>query len=673
MLRAGYSSNMASQFLERAAGALSNPGATLPDGNVLTPFSHGMANLNLNGVTTVTLGHGFGLYGSAERSQIVSSSQDSPLNSSYFTTAAGVTYTHKFQWGNFAGEYAREFGAGSLLGESGTIQGQHYVLSAQRGSSGGLQFDLTIHGSDQSVHTTQPLSNRSFSAEASVSDRVAGSVSARLGGGWQWGSVVNAANEFRTNGYTARVGIEHPRLQLTASLNNSLSNSLPFYNQLYGGLGLDAVLVTTAQVVPSDYRAMSFTLHSNPMRKVEISASLTRSTQHLDEHPEQRFRAAERVRHLPFQEDTARRRLHPLQSDLFLLPRHLTQEVLCASREEREDTVTMRRASVGCLVVTAVCSLPTAAEADVPARGRVQYLRTIPSVREFTKPRGFFSKLLTWVAGAPEDKPEITRPYSTTQDSAGRLLVADPGQRGVHIYDFEKHKYQFLKGPRGNTLESPIDIACDTNDDIYVTDSARRQVYVFNSRGRFLRSIGGSGPNAQLQRPTGMVLDRGARRLYLADTLRHQVLVFGLDGRLIRAIGARGAGPGEFNFPTALTLSTGKLYVVDAMNFRVQVFTPDGRFLNSFGKLGNQTGTLNRPKGIAADSEGNLYIADALFETVQIFDPEGRLLYYFGSTGAQPGQFQLPSGVFITDRNIIYVADSLNRRVQVFRRMRPAQ
>lgn len=335
--------------------------------------------------------------------------------------------------------------------------------------------------------------------------------------------------------------------------------------------------------------------------------------------------------------------------------------------------MTPPRIPIGCLLAAAACFLPIAVDAAAPARGSVQYLRTIPSVREFTKPRGFLAKLLTWVAGASEDKPEITRPYSTAQDSVGRLLVADPGQKGVHIYDFEKHKYQFLKGPKGKTLESPIDIACDTNDDIYVTDSARRLVYVFDLRGRFLRTIGGSSPNAQLRRPTGMALDRAARRLYLADTLRHQVLVFGLDGSLIQTIGNRGAAPGDFNFPTALALSAGKLYVVDAMNFRVQAFTREGRFVNAFGKPGVQTGTLNRPKGIAADTEGNLYIADALFETVQVFDPDGRLLYYFGSTGTRPGQFQLPAGVSITNRNVIYVADSLNHRVQVFRRMRPAE
>lgn len=313
------------------------------------------------------------------------------------------------------------------------------------------------------------------------------------------------------------------------------------------------------------------------------------------------------------------------------------------------------------------------AHAATPARGTVEYVRTIPSVREFTKPRSFFTKLIQFVAGPADDKPEVLRPYSTSHDGAGRLLIADPGMRGVHIYDFEKRKYQFLKGPRGNAFGSPIDVACDAADNIYVSDSMRARIYVFDSKGKFLRFIGGNGQEPRLQRPTGMALDKASKRIYVADTLRHQVLAIGLDGSLIRAIGKRGTGEGEFNFPTSLALASGNLYVVDAMNFRIQTLTPDGQFVRAFGKLGNQTGTLNRPKGIAADTDGDLYVVDALFETVQVFDPQGRLLYYFGSTGNKAGQFQLPTGISIDDRNIIYVADSYNQRVQVFRYRRVDQ
>jgi len=304
---------------------------------------------------------------------------------------------------------------------------------------------------------------------------------------------------------------------------------------------------------------------------------------------------------------------------------------------------------------------------------RVEFLRTLPSVREFTKPRGFFPKMFNWITGPDEEKPEMLRPYATALDSIGRLLVTDPGQHGVHIFDFEKRKYKFLKGPRGRQLESPIDVVCDDNDDFYVSDSVRQQIYKFDRRGRFLRTIGGENQKTVLKRPTGLALDPATRRIYVADTLRHQVLVFGMDGSLVCTIGRRGRGPGEFNFPTAVALSEEKLYVVDAMNFRIEAFTRDGRFLSAFGRLGNESGTLNRPKGIAADTDGHLYVVDALFETVQVFDPSGRLLYYFGSTGTGPGQFRFPTGISIDYHNVIYVTDSQNRRVQVFRFRRAGQ
>jgi hypothetical protein len=282
-LRTTYSSNLASQLLAQATNTLGGPGSVAPDGiAILLPYSHGLANLNLNGVTSVALSYGFGLYGGVERNEVFSSGQYGPLNANYFTTSAGVTYAGRFRWGHLSGQYGREFGLGSITGQSGTIQGQNYLVGAQHGVPERLQVEGTVRGSDQTVHNAQPVSNRSFAVEASVARRAYRNFGIRLGGGWEHGTFINSANEFRSSGYTARAGIEHPRIQISAFLNDSLSNSLPFYSQLFGGIGVGSVLVTPLQIIPSDYRAMSFTAHSNPMRKVEVAALWTRSRQHLD-------------------------------------------------------------------------------------------------------------------------------------------------------------------------------------------------------------------------------------------------------------------------------------------------------------------------------------------------------------------------------------------------------
>jgi len=306
--------------------------------------------------------------------------------------------------------------------------------------------------------------------------------------------------------------------------------------------------------------------------------------------------------------------------------------------------------------------------------GAIDYLRTIDTsaVAELTKPRSFWGKLLEWVAG-PGKRAGFTRPYGLTEDSEGRLIVADPGQRVVHILDFERRAYAMISGARGKEFLSPVGVAVDASDGIYVTDSARGEVYVFNRKGKFQRTLGEHLGGRMLQRPTGLAIDSKANRLYLTDTLRHQVLVLRLDGQLIQVIGRRGTGPLEFNFPTAIALVDGKLYVVDAMNFRIQVLSTEGTHIRSFGRIGQESGTLFRPKGIGVDSDGNVYVVDALFETVQVFNPEGDPVYYFGSTGTGPSQFVLPSGIYVNARDQILVADSYNRRLQVFRyrRVRP--
>ncbi len=320
---------------------------------------------------------------------------------------------------------------------------------------------------------------------------------------------------------------------------------------------------------------------------------------------------------------------------------------------------------------------PPATEPAAPpasgSRGTIDYLRSIDArqVDALAKPRSVWGKLLEWVAG-PAERPRLGRPFGITEDSRGRLIIADPGQRVVHLLDLEKRDYKFISGTKRSPFLSPVGVAVDAQDNIYVSDSARGEVCVFDAQGKPLRSIGHKSSKTPLQRPTGIAVDSRTRSIFVADTLLHQVLVFDLEGKLLRTIGRRGTNPGEFNFPTFLALSSGRLYVVDSMNFRIQIFSLDGQAIGGFGRLGNRSGTLNRPKGIGVDSDGDIYVVDALFETVQVFDSKGTLLYYFGSSGTAPGQFVLPGGIYINPRNVILVADSYNQRVQVFRYRRLA-
>ena len=299
---------------------------------------------------------------------------------------------------------------------------------------------------------------------------------------------------------------------------------------------------------------------------------------------------------------------------------------------------------------------------------KLSFERVFSNEHEVKPKRGFFTKIVDIAIGEP-DFHNMVRPYSITTDSKGRIIVSDPGARGVHIFDFEKQKYKFLSriDTGKDPLVAPQCVTVDAQDNIYVTDSDSGKIFVFGANGKFEHTIGslkyGEG---YFKRPTGIAVDSAAQRIYVTDTLRNQIFVMDMKGSVLKRIGKPGSGDGEFNFPTELRLQGDTMAVVDAMNFRVQVLNKDGEFLYAIGKTGDDVGAMFRPKGVSFDSEGHLYVVDGMWSVVQVFNREGQLLYYFGQMGNAPGAFQLPTGLRIDAQDRIYVVDSFNRRVQVY-------
>jgi len=299
---------------------------------------------------------------------------------------------------------------------------------------------------------------------------------------------------------------------------------------------------------------------------------------------------------------------------------------------------------------------------------RLTFERSFRAEPDVRLKRGFWSKVLDLVAGAP-DFHALIRPYETVTDSRGRFIVTDPGAAGIHIFDFAEQRYKFIYRDKDHdSLVTPQCVTVDAADHIYVTDSESGKIFVFEPSGKFERTIGSlKGGEGYFKRPTGIAVDSGAQRIYVTDTLRNQVFVLDLQGNVIRTIGKPGTGKVEFNYPTELRPVGDDLIVVDAMNFRVQVLDRSGGFRYAIGRIGDEQGEMFRPKGIGVDSEGHIYVVEAVRGMVQVFDRQGELLYYFGQRGSGFGEFQLPTGLWIDGHDRVVVVDSYNRRVQVFR------
>jgi DNA-binding beta-propeller fold protein YncE len=248
-----------------------------------------------------------------------------------------------------------------------------------------------------------------------------------------------------------------------------------------------------------------------------------------------------------------------------------------------------------------------------------------------------------------------------------RLYVTDYAKPAVLVFDFEARRMLPLGGD-ANTFQSPLGIAVDENDRVYITESTLKRIVVCDANGKVLRSI----THESIERPTGIAVDSVRRRIYVADSAsrsspNHVIRVFDMDGNYLSAFGGLGNEEGKFSFPSYLALDgEGNLYVTDTLNGRVQAFDPDGRYLKSFGQLGDAFGMFDKPKGVALDTFGNVYVVDAAWSNVQIFNQQGQVLLFFGGRGRFPGLLFNPTGITMDKDNRIYVADAFNRRVSIY-------
>ncbi len=306
-----------------------------------------------------------------------------------------------------------------------------------------------------------------------------------------------------------------------------------------------------------------------------------------------------------------------------------------------------------------------------PEPPRFYYERTLTSsfdVKEVTAG----DRLRQFATGTMGSADGLGKPYGVGVHQ-GRVYVTDTVKRAVVMFDVPGKDFKLLGTEGPGRLRKPIGIAVTKSGEIYVADNTAKRVVVFDRDGKFLR---GFGDRSILHRPSGVAVSPDETRVYVVDTggidtQEHHLLIFDAQsGELLKTIGTRGKEEGNFNLPLqAATAPDGTVYVTDAGNFRVQAFDRDGNFKFAFGSVGRKVGQFARPKGIATDREGNIYVVDSAFGNFQIFNNKGELLMFAGERSQLPGpgRFMLPAGIAVDEDGRVYVVDQFFRKVDIFR------
>jgi DNA-binding beta-propeller fold protein YncE len=313
-----------------------------------------------------------------------------------------------------------------------------------------------------------------------------------------------------------------------------------------------------------------------------------------------------------------------------------------------------------CLLAAGAEPVATPAWPPPPQEPCIVYAGSIAAAKDIGAKAPFFTRLANAITGVTSEAQKFNRPFGLSLDDAGNLVVTDTGAGAVCYLDLAHKKWQRWTSVGKRRLISPV-AAVHQGQTFYVADTSWGEVAGFDNKGKVQLEI-----TNELTRPSGLALL--GDKLIIADTERHQIVVCGVRGEFISKFGRRGTGPGEFNYPTHVSVDGhNRIYVTDSLNNRIQVFTADGQFIREIGSAGDGPGHFSRPKGVAVDPSGHVYVVDSVFDNVQIFNDQGRLLLDFGEGGSNPGQFWLPNAIAINARDEIFVADSYNHRLQMFR------
>lgn len=306
--------------------------------------------------------------------------------------------------------------------------------------------------------------------------------------------------------------------------------------------------------------------------------------------------------------------------------------------------------------------------------------RRLAAVAALLLPVLLVSGLVPAAEAGPLPRPTFVR--EILSPGLADVYPADVTATSSHYYVMDPGRYRVIaldrvtgaidaelgsgKGKGEGQFSAGRGIGVDSNDDVYVADTANNRIQKLSPALEPLTTFGskGSGPGQFLgvyDVAAGPGFDEtGAPTevVYATDNggggTNGRIAKFDTAGRFIGTVGA-GLG---FRLRQIAVAPDGTVYVTDGSRPGVRMFDAAGNYLRFFGGRGTADGKFGGdPRGIGIAPNGDVYVTDSNNYRVQVFSSTGKFKFAIAPQAPEPGAFGGPKGLVVTSDGVLMVAD----------------
>ena len=245
---------------------------------------------------------------------------------------------------------------------------------------------------------------------------------------------------------------------------------------------------------------------------------------------------------------------------------------------------------------------------------------------------------------------------------------------GKYTYDVDE---DWAKLPEGWDMPAAA-VYGDSKDRVYCFNrDPEHPICIFDRDGNLVSSWGAG----LISFAHAIYLDK-EDNVWLVDRNKHQVFKYTNDGKLLMTIGEEGfrsdTGVAQddyssttwssvthsgapFNMPAGIAVNdSGEIFIADGYaNARVHKFTSDGKLIMSWGDPGSGDGQFNLPHGVWIDRQGRVLVSDRENDRVQVFTQDGKFV------SSWPTKLIGPALMYVDDEDIVYIPEHNGGMVSV--------